>query len=289
MSELLYIEHLTDGDLAFLADVAGERYQSSLRGDSDRIEALLQRPEVYAALFRATDRPPLLRVSPFLAFSVLVNRASQELSGRQYMYEWAGSGERVPVFDVAALRDFAGDPLHRFFLAELLASFTKVASGSFWVETSRGWRRRRFSELDPVSLIELLDLLPENERAGLYRRLGDLTLFLTGVFPDHTAAQQMPPVQRERLRRFRSSPSLAWRGSGRGPSTQDETAGGLELLEMVGRRAYHLAWAQTGSAGTGLAQVLSEMAESFAPARRLLNFLTDRFIFPHRDQWFGAG
>ena len=49
---LLYLEHLTDRDLAFLAEVGGERDQSSLRGDSDRIEALLHRPEVYTAFRR---------------------------------------------------------------------------------------------------------------------------------------------------------------------------------------------------------------------------------------------
>jgi hypothetical protein len=280
VSAVLYLEHLTDQDLGFLAEAAGDRDQNRLRTDPDRLETLLGRPEIYTALFRATDRPPLLRVSPFLAFSVLVSRGSQELSETSFIYEWVGPGERVPVFDVASLRDFAGDPIHRFFLSELLASFTKVASGSFWVETSRGWRRRRFSELDPISLIELLDVLPENERAGVYRKLGDLALFLTGVFPDHTAAQGMPPIQRERLRRAARQDS---------PPMEDEPIGGLALLELVGRRAYQMAWTRTGSAGTGLARVLSDMAEGFAPARRLLNFLTDRFIFPHRDQWFVAG
>src|SRR5256885_13132420 len=39
----------------------------------------------------------------------------------------------------------------RLFLAELLASYTNVASGSTLVKTSRGWPRHRFSELDPMA------------------------------------------------------------------------------------------------------------------------------------------
>ncbi len=277
MSALLYLEHFTERDLDFLAQSSGLDEPHRLRSNPDRIDALLRRPEVYRALFARADRPPVLRVSPFMAFAVLVGRTSQELRSTSFVYEWAGPGQRVPVFDVAGLRDFAADPLHRFFLAELLASYTKVASGSFWIQTSRGWRRRRFSELDPLRLIELLEVLPESERPGVYRRLGDLALFLTGVFPDHTAERRLAPVERERLRRA----AVRNRTSG-----SPETDSALWLFEALGRRAYQLAWKATGSAGAGLARVLGDVAEGFAPARRFLNVLTDRYLFPSREQWF---
>jgi hypothetical protein len=35
--------------------------------------------------------------------------------------------------------------------------------------------------------------------------------------------------------------------------------------------------------------VLAEVSENFAAARRVLNFLTDRYLFPLRRQWFGTG
>ncbi len=270
MSAVLYLEHLAHQD-------TGDRNLSELRREPDQIEALLRRPEIYTALFAPGGRSAFLSVSPFLIFAVLVSRTSQELGGTPFIYEWAGPGQRVPVFDVADLREFAADPLHRFFLAELLASYTKVASGSFWVQTSRGWRRRRFSELDPLRLIELLEVVPERERAGVYRRLGDLSLFLTGVFPDHTAERRLPPVERERLQR-------AVLKDRRGAS--DEPANALWLFETLGRRAYRMAWTRTGSAGVGLAGVLGDVADGFASARRILNFLTDRHLFPYRGQWF---
>jgi hypothetical protein len=36
-----------------------------------------------------------------------------------------------------------------------------------------------------------------------------------------------------------------------------------------------------------MAGVLGQVSEDFAAARRLLNFLTDRYLFPMRH-WFGA-
>ena len=51
----------------------------------------------------------------------------------------------------------------RFFFVELLASYTHVVSGSTWTATRRGWRRRRFSELDPVQLAGLLGVVDLQE------------------------------------------------------------------------------------------------------------------------------
>jgi hypothetical protein len=38
-----------------------------------------------------------------------------------------------------------------------------------------------------------------------------------------------------------------------------------------------------------MAQVLAGISENFATARRTLNFLTDRYLFPLRQRWFGVG
>jgi hypothetical protein len=37
-----------------------------------------------------------------------------------------------------------------------------------------------------------------------------------------------------------------------------------------------------------MAGVLGDVSENFAVARRILNFLTDRYLYPMRRQWFGA-
>lgn len=272
----LYLEHLSDSDLTFLGAV-GESGQD-VRREPERLETLIDNPQTFRLLFAAPGRDPLLRGSPFLLFAVLVHRVVRDLGQASFVEEWVGPRQRVPVFDAGSLRDFGADPLRRLFLAELLASYTSVASGSTLVRTNRGWRRRRFSELDPLRMIELAELVPEADRPSVYRRLGDLSLFLTGIFPDYAGERLVAERERRRLERALGAADRE------GAERQD----GVWLLEQLGRRAYRIA--QHGAdRRAAMAGVLAEVSENFAAARRVLNFLTDRYLFPMRRQWFGAG
>lgn len=270
----LYLEHLTDADLALLAGL--QEPDDRPPADPDGIPGRLDSPALYQRLFRTPGRDPLLQGSPFLIFSVLVHRVVRDLGRASFVDEWVGVGQRVPVFDVAVLREFGGDSMRRLFLSELLASYTQVASGTLVVRTGRGWRRRRFSELDPVRMVELAEIVPPAERPAVCRRLGDLSLFLSGIFPDYAA---------ERLISERERGRLARRLTVAGP--QREFRDGVSLLETLGRRAYRVAQQATTREGV-MTGVLAEVAENFATARRLLNLLTDRYLFPLRRQWFGA-
>ena len=272
-SALTYLEHLTDGDLAVLGEPA------RLRAEPDRILERLARPETYEAVFGpAVANEPFLRASPFLTFAIAVHRAAEELGATTFTREWVAPRQRVPVFDAHVLSDFAGDPLRRLFLIELLASYTHVASGSVWVQTPRGWRRRRFSELDPVRLASLLEVVDERDRPGVYRRLGDLALFLTGVFPDHTALHGMGGVGRSRL----------LRAGGLADQETSREADDVSILEALGPRWYRLAVRQVRGPLTGTMRATADVAAHFADARRILNFVTDRFLFPFRSHWFGV-
>jgi hypothetical protein len=272
----LYLEHLSDSDLAFLG-AAGESHEN-VRRDPEKIEALIDSPKTFRTLFSVPGRDPLLRGSPFLLFAVLIHRVVRDLGQATFVEEWVGPRQRVPVFDTGSLRDFGSDPLRRLFLAELLASYTNVASGSTLVKTNRGWQRRRFSELDPLRLIELAELVPEADRASVYRRLGDLSLFLTGIFPDYAGERLVAERDRGQLER----------ALGAAERERAERHDGVWLLEQLGRRAYRIA--QHGAdRRAAMAGVLAEVSENFAAARRVLNFLTDRYLFPMRRQWFGAG
>jgi hypothetical protein len=180
------------------------------------------------------------------------------------------------MFEVGGLRDFLRSPANRLFLAELLASYTHVSSGSVWTRTRRGWRRRRFSDLDPMRLLELVETVQEQERPPLYRRLGDATLFLTGVFPDYAGRRFLPPIAWQRLRRAvpgADQPGLV------GPESASEP---VWLLEELGRRSYRMA-------SEDPTDLLAGVAERFRDARRTLNVLTDRYLFPVRDEWFQMG
>ena len=299
-----YLEHLTDRDLAPLATplFEGERLEGprvrevrgSLLSRRGGIEDLFARPEVLEVVFaRERGDPLLVGVSPFLVFAVAVHRAVRDLRTTTYVPDWARSGRGTPVFDVVRLREFAASPWSRFFLAELLASYTRVASGSVVVPTPRGLRRQRYSELDAVRMAGLLDVVPEAERPGVLRRLGDLALFLTGVFPDYLARRGFGPLEEGRLLRAGLAPGAVPSHPAEPPGHEEpgrsRGENSLALLSQLGRRWYRAAWLLVPSPAPANTAVLRELPDHFDDARRLLAFVTERFLFPSRGRWFGLG
>ena len=270
--ELLYLQHLSDADRRLLRTAAGGDLPVSVAFGSPAVEAVVFGPDERARVS--------VGVSPFLAFATAVHRTAAALETVTFVEERWAPRLRIPVFDVVELRALLSEPARRYFLVELLASYTRVASGVTWTRTARGWRRRRFSELDPRRLAELLEVVEAGERPGIYRRLGDLALFLLGVFPDH------PP----KLGSGAATDRLL-RVSG----LQSDCAGELgaqALLELLGARWYAAAVASATAAGspvTATLAVAGHMAEHFRDARRVLNAVTDRYLFPLREHWFGTG
>ena len=65
--------------------------------------------------------------------------------------------------------------------------------------------------------------------------------------------------------------------------------GAVGLLEQLGRRWYRAAFDALPRPVSGNVAVLGELPERFGDARRILNFVTERFLFHHRDRWFGLG
>lgn len=281
MRPTTYLARLTERDLELLVSATGGRAEevAHLRAEPARIEELIGSSEVFDALFAPWSEHPFALASPFLAFSVLLAGTCRELGSTSFVREWVGPRQRIPVFDVDVLREFLDDPVRRVFLADLLASYTHVVSGTVWIRGRRGWTRRRFDDLDPVRLAALLEVVPEAQRIAVYKRLGDLALFLTGVFPD-AAEQLFRPVQVERLER-----TLA-QVSGSEDDVPEEPPGAVGLLERLGRRSYRAVAEVIREPAVDTARAVGEVAERFGDARRVLNFLTDRHLFPFRDEWF---
>jgi hypothetical protein len=288
-----YLEHLGPGDLALILDLAGRPAMETggavalLRGEPGLLERTLASPAAGDLLLRGhpedPEREPLVAASPFLTFAVAVEQVTAELDGARYVREWVGPRQRVPVLGGDDLRELLDDRRRRVFLAALLTSYTRVASGSVWRRTERGWRRQRFSELDPVRLAATLEVLPEARHAAVHRRLGDLSLFLAGVFPDHTASRAFRPIDLQRLGRAAAVAGPA--GDVLGEAL--EARGGVGLLEQLGARWYRLAARAAPPAGAP-ARLLDAIAERFVQARRALNVLADRHLFPSPRGWFPA-
>lgn len=276
-----YLEHLTDEDLRVLADSAGlERSRAGeLRHRPDRVVQLADRPELFDRVFGADDPAQLVRLSPFLAFLAAVGQARREIGASRYLAERSAPRQMIPVFDAPQLAEFLADPRHRLFLAELLASFVRVASGRFWTRTARGWRSQRYSELDPVGLARLAEQSAAAYRPGVYRRLGDVSLFLTGVFPDYAQQHAFGPFDTARLLRSAGLPA--------GDEAGLASVSPIQLLELLGQRWYRQAWRLAPVATTQLA-VVSQVAERFRDARRVLNHITDRYLARVGNPWFDS-
>jgi hypothetical protein len=309
-----YADHLTDADLGLLASVAPASGGSPaaaaawLRRHPDEVPALLGDPRVFRAVFgpgearsgletRGSLETSASLASPFLIFAVAVHAAATELQSMDHVPERSGPGQRVPLFDAPELRDFLGSSARRLFLAELLASFTRVhgpvAGGQYGTATgapggqggaqqaawpgARGRRARRFSELDLPRMAAQLDEVPEADRPGVYRRLGDVTLFLTGVFPDYAVAHALGPVNAARLLRSAQLPAR----------DRDELAAApaIDLFEHLGAQWYRTAWTLARVQSARLA-VVAEVADRFRQARRVLNHIADRRLFPSGNPWF---
>lgn len=268
---LLFVERLGEHDLRVLAGLTdapatAEEMRHRFLREPDRLEPYLSDSRLYGWLFESSESEAIRFLSPSMAFAVLVHKTMGDLSETTYVSEWVGAGERLPVFDVRSLREFIEETTRRFMIIDLLASFTKVASGSIWVRTDRGYRRRRYNELDPVSLAEMVESLPAGRRSPGYRRLGDVALFLTGVFPDHTSRHPLSEMRRARL--------INSAGVG---GTLDVGAEYVHFLEAVGRRWYERA-ADEPFLSSGGQETLHDMAANFIPARRFLNYLADRYL-----------
>jgi hypothetical protein len=293
-----YADHLTDADLGLLASAAGQPTAQAapwLRAHPEELPRLVGDPRVFQAVFgtpagaaqpaRPTGASAMAALaSPFLIFAVAVDRSAAELATVDHVPERSGQRQRVPLFDAPELRDFLGSAARRLFLAELLASFTRNAAqyrpapkGQPGSRPGRAARGRRFSELDVVRMAGLLDTVPEAERAGVYRRLGDVALFLTGVFPDYAVTQALGPLSAARLLRAAQVP----------PQQQDQltAAPAIELFEYLGARWYHVAWS-LAPARTARLAVVAEVADRFRQARRVLNHIADRCLFPQGSPWF---
>ncbi len=280
-----YVELLSAADLEALGRASGHQpgpeAAAWFRAEPTRIDRALDDPVTFEQLFGPDSPEPLATVSPPLIFALLVHRGADEIGDRHHVPERVGSRLLLPVFDGEQLARFIAEPATRAFLVELLGSYTRVLSGPRW-EKSRGrWRRRRFSEMNPAQLAQLAAEQPMAERAGAYRRLGDLALFLNGVFPDDSARRTLSPIELERI--VRSLPP----GHRTDPMRllqSDRIDGTGPVLAALGPSWYRLAADLVPL--PGISGELRNVAEHFDQARRFLAFVTDRYLWNRRDRLF---
>ena len=259
----------SDADLEFVAGVtAGDdtRASSALvqawRTEPDRLDSYLDDDRLLRRL-RSQDGT-VLGLSPRLLFTILLRRIRRDLAEIPYTVERISADGRVVVFDAAVAHKLMQSREILDYLVDLLVSFERV--GTITVRrTSPRPMIRRLSTLSIDDMRELTGLVEPTERPVVFRRIGDLALFLTGVVPESIAWRPSMP-----LRAASGRTARAWR---------------IEDYEEEGRRAYRLAAEHLSSRAPDLANVLARLAEEFTVARKPLTVLAERYLSWARPHW----
>ena len=221
---------LTDRDLDFIVDHAapGSGSRDGLKRliveDDDFRKAMVGDDRVFLAV--TSDDEILLKLSPHLYFEVLLRRAHSDIDSATHTLERTGR-ERVPVFDAREVSTLLSRDTVLVYLADMLASCTRVHSYVVPIRRRRGIRRKiRYSDMDIDSLIGMCASADEDSRFAFYKRIADLCLFITGVFQGrgldrrtgrgpalHHIAVAPGPSAASRTMSKRASASMAFRKS----------------------------------------------------------------------------
>jgi hypothetical protein len=237
-------------------------------GDDERfLEAMLEDERLFERLVSGEEI--LVQVSPWLLFDVLLRRARRDLKAETFTTERRRL-QKVFLFDTGEVVDLLEqDPL-RHYLVAMLASFTRIESVTAVVRVRRNvWRRYRTNELDVEGLMRYSQAVDEELRFEPYRRIGDVCLFLSGLFPGAIATQYRYPLSGE-VR----------------PQARTRIFVSLEDYEAHGQAFYRLAAEHEMAEVQGLDGVLDALSGRFILAEKALRFVAERYLGLIRHQLF---
>ena len=253
---------LTESDLKFVVETVATKRRdydhiiSLIRDKDDLLEPMLEDPKLAERLLGELE--VLVRVSPYLMFSILLRRVRRDLEGRSFVMERDERGKRIPVFEAARAGELLSDLRMREYLTDMLCSFVRTNVAVLYRQEGRSWQKRKFSDMDMDDMMALCQLVESQLKPRFYKRIADIALFLTGIYPDHASFV----VRRPRSQDWRVVPDY----------------------EREGRRFYTLAAQETEPPGP--ASVFEKLAEKFTLARGVLNTLSDHYLKPVRARYF---
>jgi hypothetical protein len=256
---------LTESDLRFVVQTVAtlrrdhDHIMGLVRDKDDLLELMLEDPKLAERLLN--DQEVFVHASPYLMFAVLLRRIRRDLEGQSFVVERDARGRPIPVFEAPRAAELLGNPSTREYLTELLCSFVRTNTGLLYWKERGAWHKRKISDMDMDDMIALCHLAEPACKPGLYRRIADIALFLTGIYPDHASS---------RVRR---------------PRTQAARRRTVPDYERDGRRFYALAARKPEPPWS--ASVFEGLAEQFTLAREALTALSDRYLKPLRARYFG--
>ena len=256
---------LSDRDLDFLVDTVSPevadkpQLKQIIREDEDFRNKFMGDDKVFQRVMR--DDEILLKISPPMFFEILLRKAADELSRVGYTFEKSRT-MHIPVFDTKDLVSLLNRDSLLIYLADMLSSFTKVESYTISIKIRKGiWRKIRFNDLDIHSLMSLCDVVDEAYRFSLYKRIGDICLFILGVFP----------VYAERHYRYSVSGQIR-------PGVSGRRRVSPQVYEKEGERFYRMAAEHRTALDMELSEIFWSLHENFQKAKKPLNFITDHYL-----------
>jgi hypothetical protein len=265
---------LSDNDLDFLIETVSpevsdrSRLKQVIQEDKDFRNAYLTDKTIFRRLM--DDDEALLRISPALFFEILLRKGATELGARGFTVETSGTMQ-IPVFDTSAVVELLAADNVLLYLAHMLSTFTRVESYTFSVRIGPGiWQKIRFNDLDLLSLRQFAEVVAEEHRLGLYKRIADVCLFVLGIFPDYAEKNTRYPLS------GKSRPHL--------PGHQRISP---EQYEKDGRRFYELAAEHPSASDLQLSEVFRTLHQNFQKARKPLNYIAEHYLRYRRSYVFG--
>lgn len=279
-------ERFTDEDLRFVADTVGAGSAAEapvyLRARPDLLDVMLEDDRLVDRLLG--DEQALLRVSPRLVFSVLLRRVVRDLHQKSYTVERTAD-ETIAVFDATQVRRFVAEPAIWQYLVSMLTSFVRNESVTVLVRRRDHYVRRRFNT---SSLEDMIDLSGLADRLSaplgdavpwIFRRIGDIALFQSGIFPRSLGWTARPGRERA-IPRTLASYEEHGRRFYRLAATRTRALAGQQDGEISvprsGRPEVEPAVRRSTDEDPG--RVLEALAEEFAAARKSLELLADRYL-----------
>ncbi len=265
---------LTAADAAFVIETSGLASPAQVELQRLSVDETYRGELLRAdALFRRllNSDGVLSRVSPRLFFEVMLRRAVKELGRQVHVFE-RSRGKSIPVFSADDVVRLVSNPSVLYYLADMLASFTRVESHTARVFVRRGvMRKTRYSDLDVRSLVKLAQQTEEQARLPLYKRAGDACLLILGIFPDFPATAH----------RYAASGALR-------PFVERRGRLSVEEYEAVGARMYGLAAKHPAARKLGIDEPLARLRDGMIDAQRPLNFISEHYLRYGRTELFGA-
>ncbi|MDY6987238.1 MAG: hypothetical protein SWQ30_04200 [Thermodesulfobacteriota bacterium] len=264
---------LSGKDLDFLAETAFPevtdkfKLKEIIKEDQDFRNSFIQDVKVFRRVM--DDDGILLKISPGLFFEILLRKAASDLEEVSYTIEKT-SAIKTPVFDAKDVVELLGKESLLGYLAHMLSSFTKTGSHAVSFKAKDGnLTNVRLSDLDIRGLKALSEAVDDGHRLGLYKRIGDICLFILGIFPDYAEGGCRYPLSRET-----------------GPQIGAMAGIGPEDYEREGRKFYKLAAEHASAKELALSQVFWALHDNFQKAKKPLNFISQYYLQQNGMRFF---